>query len=140
MPPYKGVMEAEAASALVHATSWTTGWALVLCGFVSGALLGLGFHRADFWGGYGSFRRRLTRLGHIAFVALGVLNLLFALSPWPAAASSAASVAASGFAIGGFAMPLVCFLTAWKERFRHLFFIPVLSLVIGAATILWETF
>lgn len=56
------------------------GWSLILCGFVSGSLLGLGFHRAEFLGGYGSFRRRLLRLGHIALVALGMLNVLFSVS------------------------------------------------------------
>ena len=54
------------------------GWSLVLAGFASGALLGFGFHRETFWGGYASLRRRLVRLGHVACVALGVLNLLFA--------------------------------------------------------------
>jgi hypothetical protein len=71
------------------------GWVWILIGFVSGFLLGLGFHRDDWMGGYGSFRRRLIRLGHISFVGLGILNILFALStprvalsePWLSVAS-----------------------------------------------------
>ena len=31
-------------------------------------------------GGYGSFRRRLARLGHISFFGLGFLNLLLAFT------------------------------------------------------------
>ncbi len=44
-------------------------------------MIGLGFHREEFLGGYGSFRRRLLRLGHIALAALGSLNVLSGLSP-----------------------------------------------------------
>jgi hypothetical protein len=30
-------------------------------------------------------------------------------------------------------MPCVCFLAAWKKPFRHLFVLPVLSLVLAVA-------
>jgi hypothetical protein len=56
------------------------GWVLVLLGLASGLFLGLGFHLDHFLGGYTSLRRRLVRLGHIALVALGALNVLWALS------------------------------------------------------------
>ena len=103
--------------------NWYLGWSLVLAGFVSGIGLGLGFHREDFLGGYDSFPRRLLRLGHVACAALGMANVLYALSPWTHA------VASAGFAIGGCAMPAVCFLTAWRREARALFFIPVLVLM-----------
>lgn len=121
---------------LPHAASGRVGWALVLLGFLTGAALGLSFHREDFWGGYGSFRRRVARLGHIALVALGVLNLLYALFPYPRPGSGGAAVAGIGLAVGGFGMPAVCFLTAWRKPFRHLFPLPVLSLAAAAACLL----
>src|SRR5207249_10603414 len=99
--------------------NWYAGWGLILAGFVSGAALGLAFHRDNFLGGFGSFRRRMLRLGHIAFCALRMLNLIVALSPW----SSPLLVA------GGVMMPTVCFLTAWKEKCRHVFALPVVTLV-----------
>ncbi len=119
-----------------HLFSWNVGWALILAGFASGAAVGLRFHQEGFWGGYGSLRRRLVRLGHVACVALGVLNLLFALGlsaglqpSWPVAGAAA-------LAIGGLLMPTVCFLSAWRPAFRHLFAIPVLSLCVGAVAAL----
>ena len=118
------------------ALSWTFGWGLILAGFASGALIGLRFHQADFWGGYDSLRRRLVRLGHIAFVALGILNLLYALSPTIGFEPRWVEIGAVSLAAGGVAMPLVCFLTAWRPGFRHLFFIPVLALSCGAVTAL----
>lgn len=123
----------------MHITSYYVGWSLILCGFLSGALLGLFFHRANFWGGYASFRRRIVRLGHIAFVALGMLNILFALSPVPMESAQAANTVTICLALGGLCMPLICFLTAWRERFRHLFFVPVVLLSAAVVTILLET-
>jgi len=108
------------------------GWTLMALGAVSGALIGLGFHRESWAGGYGSFRRRLMRLGHISFFGLGILNVLFALyvASLPDATESL-SIASWALVIAGATMPAVCFLTAWKEPFRHLFPIPVLGVLIG---------
>ena len=125
------------AAGLHHPASWQAGWALVLAGFLSGAAVGLGFHREAFLGGYASFRRRLLRLGHVALVALGVLNLLFALSPSPAAGSRLAELGGAAFLAGGVLMPAVCFLAAWRPAWRHLFFLPVLCLTTGVVTVLW---
>ncbi len=113
------------------------GWLGFLAGAGSGALLGLRFHRADWLGGYGSFRRRLLRLGHIAFFGLGLLNIVFAftvktaaLDGWPLHAASAALL------LGAITMPAVCFLTAWREPWRRLFFVPVGSVLTGVGCVL----
>ena len=88
-------------------------------------------------GGYGSFRRRLVRLGHIAFFGLGILNVLFALSLAAAPVSAVyASVASHGFAVGAATMPACCFLTAWRPGFRYLFPIPVLGVLCGMCGLL----
>jgi len=108
-------------------THWTIGWSLVLAGFASGTLLGLGFHRDGFAGGYSSFRRRIVRLGHVACVALGSMCVF--VSQMPRADSSVADVAATAWLVGALAMPVVCFLSGWRESFRHLFFVPVSALV-----------
>jgi hypothetical protein len=108
-----------------HSLNFTAGWWLIFAAFVSGAVIGLGSHREDFLGGYGSFRRRLVRLGHIALAALGMLNLVFGLSFVPAGIGASAGLSGSLLLAGAVAMPLVCFLAAWREPFRHLFFIPV---------------
>jgi hypothetical protein len=106
--------------------NWQAGWWLMLSAFVTGAGLGLFFHRENFLGGYGSFRRRMLRLGHIALAALGMLNLIVALGP------DASRLASWCFVAGGVTMPLVCFLTAWRPACRHLFLIPVVALFVAA--------
>jgi hypothetical protein len=123
---------------MAHPLNYQVGLWLILGGFVSGAIVGLRFHREDYLGGYGSFRRRLVRLGHIAFVALGFLNLVFGLSPVATALNGWAPWTGRCLMAGSLAMPTVCLFTAWKPAFRHLFFIPV-SLLAGAV-VLWLVF
>lgn len=112
--------------------NWYFGWSMILTAFLTGAILGLFFYREDFLGGYASFRRRILRLGHIALAALGMMNVLYGLSPMAAEPSPEAQIASLGFIIGGVTMPAVCFLTAWRVGFRHLFVIPVSALIIAA--------
>ena len=107
--------------------NWCFGWAWVLMAFVSGAVIGWKFHQEQFLGGYASLRRRLVRLGHICFAALGMLNVLFALSPL--AYAPLARPASIAWIAGAVLMPAVCFLAAWQDRWRGLFFLPVLSLM-----------
>lgn len=120
-----------------HAFNFTAGWWLILAAFVVGAGIGLGFHREEFLGGYGSFRRRLLRLGHIALAALGGLNVLYGLSPAAGTGGAAARLPGLLLAAGAVAMPLVCFLTAWRPPFRHLFFVPVGLLLSAVGLIIY---
>jgi hypothetical protein len=117
--------------------NFVAGWLLVLAAFATGAVIGLSFHREDFLGGYNSFPRRLLRLGHIACAALGLMNVLFSIGPWPAPGSTLGTVASAAFIVGGVSMPVVCFLTAWRKPFRHIFAVPVTALFVGViATLL----
>src|SRR6187397_1300562 len=127
----------EAAAAVQQPGNWAVGWILVLAAFVSGAMLGVGWHREDFLGGYASFRRRVVRLGHIAFAALGLMNVIFSLSPLPTPGTTAARLASICFIAGGVLMPTVCFLTGWRAAWRHAFVVPVLSLIAAVVLTLW---
>ncbi len=111
--------------------NWYFGWSMILTAFSSGAIIGLFFYRENFLGGYASFRRRILRLGHIALAALGMINVLYGLSPARSELSLESQIASLGFIIGGITMPAVCFLSAWRVGFRHLFFIPVSALIIA---------
>ncbi|MEO1236520.1 MAG: hypothetical protein AAFX76_07005 [Planctomycetota bacterium] len=105
-------------------------WVWFVLGIASGALLGLGFHRAGFMGGYGSWRRRLARLGHISFFGTGFLALAMGLtaSVCPEVCARWLTVVAGLLIPGAVLMPTVCFLSAWREGFRVWFFLPVLGL------------
>lgn len=121
----------------VAALNLLAGWLGMLGGVLSGAAIGLFFHREEWMGGYSSFRRRMTRLGHISFFGLGFLNMAFAFTAGSVAVPQPYLSAASlGFLIGAASMPVCCFLTAWRRPFRHLFPIPVGALLLGVAILL----
>ena len=106
-------------------------WVGFLMGGLTGAMIGMGFAKETFAGGYGSWPRRLMRLGHIAFFGIGLLNLSFAVTTlfpgWDAPPAWSAYALASAIIL----MPGACFLSAWQKPFRHLFFLPVLAVLIG---------
>lgn len=113
------------------------GWIAMLAGAISGAALGLFFDRDGWAGGYGSFRRRMLRLGHISFFGIGFLNLLFGLTLTAVSLPPTHSrIASAGFLVAVIAMPACCFLTAWKKPLRHLFPIPVLAVLAGIVPVL----
>jgi hypothetical protein len=114
------------------------GWLGMLLGVISGAVIGLFFHREDWMGGYASYRRRLTRLGHISFFGLALVNFSFAFTQHVLALSAPwGLVAMWAFLVGALSMPACCFLSAWRKPFRHLFFIPVSGVLLGVICVLF---
>jgi len=112
------------------------GWTWILAGMVGGMALGLGFHREDWLGGYASHARRLLRLGHISFIGLGALNILFAQLPAELSARAGGlGLASAAFIVGGVSMPLCCALMAWRRGLQPLFAVPVASLLLGAGIV-----
>jgi hypothetical protein len=113
-------------------------WIWILVGLVSGAIIGMFFHDEAWLGGYSSWRRRMLRLGHISFLGTGLLNLAFALSLDHAGLEGVPRLPAVLFVVGAIAMPLVCFLSAWRESFRGFFFVPVVSLIAASADFIFR--
>lgn len=130
---------------LVELNLWSA-WLGVLAGMTAGAAQGLFFHRPDWLGGYGSWRRRLSRLGHISFFGLAFVNFAFAGTVWSyetrtAPLPSSPLIVATSIALiaGALLMPAVCYLSAWKKPFRHLFALPVGCLLSGVSClVLWR--
>jgi hypothetical protein len=104
-------------------------WSWIGLGLLAGAAAGLRFADPEWLGGYGSWRRRLVRLGHIAFLGTGLLNLA---ACWTLASISATGTVAwivrTGMIGGAVFMPLCCYAAAWRPEWRHAFFVPVSAL------------
>jgi hypothetical protein len=122
---------------MTHDLNAIAAWIGVLLGAVTGVVFGLYFHRADWLGGYGSWPRRMLRLGHISFFGIAALNLGYSLTlnhlgwPRPPVLASVALAAAN------FLMPLACALAAWRVRLRHVFALPVACVLVGVMGLLW---
>lgn len=80
----------------------------------------------------------MIRLGHISFFGLGLLNLALALTSRALEPMPPPRWSGLLYLLGAGTMPLVCYLAAWKPAFRHLFFIPALSVTLGTALFTWR--
>jgi hypothetical protein len=120
--------------------NYQVAWIAILIGLAVGTILGLFFHREDWQGGYTSWRRRMIRLGHVSFFGTGFLNLAFVFSVEHLRLETLPCVPSIAFVVGAVAMPTICFLSAWRDSFRHLFFIPVVSLLVATADLLFRGF
>lgn len=112
-------------------------WTGMLLGGVSGAIQGLFFHKEEWLGGYGSWTRRMTRLGHISFFGLAFINIAFAGTAKIMGIEEEVSIPSALFITGAIGMPLICYLSAFKKGIRQLFFIPVLTIIGGIVSLVW---
>jgi hypothetical protein len=107
-------------------------WLWILLGFTSGMVLGMFFRGENWMGGYGSFRRRMYRLGHISFFGLGAVNLLFCLTVQNfSLAGPLIQFASLAFIIGAITMPVCCVVMAHFPKTHMIFAVPVVSLITG---------
>ncbi len=114
-------------------------WLWILLGFITGMGLGMFFHSENWLGGYGSFKRRMYRLGHISFFGLGAVNLLFCLTTQNLTpASPALGIASWAFIVGAITMPVCCAVMAHFPKAHLIFAVPVVSLIAGAALTVWQ--
>ena len=113
-------------------------WIGFLLGCTAGAIPGLFFYQKEWLGGYASWPRRMIRLAHIAFFGLGLLNIAFAFTMRTFGLESNAGFSSTLLIIGAAAMPLICYLSAWKPIFRHVFFIPAISVTLAIVIVLWR--
>src|SRR5688572_4253749 len=102
-------------------------------GPLTGLLLGLVARREDGWGGYGSFRRRAARLGHVALVMLPLIAGFYGLALRALPASEpVARVGAWLWVVGGPALALALFAAAWRPRLCAALPVPALAVTAGA--------
>ena len=113
-------------------------WVWILMGVASGTSIGLFFHEEQWLGGYGSWRRRMVRLGHISFLGTGLLNLAFVFTISYGDIRPAPFIASWLFVVGGLSMPSVCFLAAWNKGWSRLFVIPVVALLVAVLDVVLE--
>jgi hypothetical protein len=113
-------------------------WIGLFLAVLSGVISGLFFHDESWLGGYATWPRRLTRLGHISLFGLGFINLAFFLTAQVLEIKSGLTASAILLIIGAATMPTVCYLAAFRKPFRHLFFVPVLSVGLGITIFLWR--
>jgi hypothetical protein len=117
------------------------GWVWMNMGFITGLLMGL---KAEQFGlntqregptwldGYGSVPRRLIRLGHVAFIMLPVLNILYGQFIDGANLPHAWKVAGStSMIVGAVGVPLLCMGAAFYRPLKIFLGLPASAVLLG---------
>ena len=103
-------------------------------GLVLGLLLGLVARRQDGWGGYGSFRRRAARLGHVSVVMLPLIAGFYAMTlEGRAFDTDVVAWAARLWIAGATLLSLSLFAAAWRPALLVALPLPALAVTAGAA-------
>ncbi len=108
-----------------------------LLGVPVGLLTGMGLsliaRSEKAWGGYGSFRRRAARLGHVALVMVPMLAGFYALALGAMDVNAAWTAWATWLWIGaGISLPIALFVAAWKRPLVWLLPLPATAMTAGA--------
>ena len=122
----------------MNAINLHAAWIGILLGAVAGAAQGLFFHDERWLGGYGSWRRRMLRLGHISFFGIAMINLAFYFTVVALELRGGLAWSSRLLVVAAVTMPLLCYLSAFIKGFRHLFFVPTLSVIVGVGLLLWR--
>src|ERR1017187_9033809 len=114
-------------------------WLWLLLGFVAGMMLGMFFHGENWLGGYGSFKRRMYRLGPLFFFRLRAVKMLFWLTMQKISTTGPLTeLASSAFIVGAITMPVCCVVMAHFPKAHLIFAVPVVSLIAGGILTLME--
>ncbi len=108
------------------------GWVWMGFGFIAGMLMGLWAEGDNWLGGYGSLTRRYLRLGHIAFIALSIINILYGKELYSVILSDTHKNLGSYLMLfGAVGIPLVCVFAAFWRKTKYLLPLPASALLIG---------
>jgi hypothetical protein len=132
---------------VIGRTNIVFGWVWMNLGFITGLILGTkveqfglnALREGPTWmDGYSSVPRRLLRLGHVAFIMLPVLNILFGMhidgTPLPVGWKAAGSYALVFGAVG---VPVLCVVAAFYRPAKVLLGVPATAVLFANLVIAW---
>ena len=110
------------------------GWAWMCLGFILGMTLGMWAEGETWLGGYASVERRYLRLGHVAFIALSIINILYGKELVAVALPMLVKNVGSYLMIfGGAGVPLTCLSAAFFRKTKYFLPLPAVAILIGTA-------
>ncbi len=108
------------------------GWAWMCIGFISGMTLGIWSEGEKWLGGYSSITRRYLRLGHVAFIALSIINILYGRELGAIALPvHIKSIGSYLMIFGAAGVPLTCISAAFFRKTRYFLPLPALAILTG---------
>jgi len=108
------------------------GWVWMCLGFIFGMTLGLWSDGETWLGGYVSVTRRYLRLGHVAFIALPIINILYGKELASVELDNTVKYIGSYMMIfGAVGIPIICISAAFIRKTRYFLTLPALAILIG---------
>ena len=112
----------------------TFGWSWMFIGVLSAMILGIFAFQEGWIGGYGSLPRRFIRLGHVAFMALSIINVLYGLCiDSIGLTDKAKEVGSYTIIVAAVFMPTISILSAVIPFIQNFYFIPAISFLISVS-------
>jgi len=108
------------------------GWIWICLGFILGMTLGLWAEGEKWLGGYASVARRYLRLGHVAFIALPIINILYGKElPLVDLSDSMKYIGSYLMIFGAVGVPITCVSAAFIRKARYFLPLPASAILIG---------
>jgi hypothetical protein len=108
------------------------GWIWMCLGFICGMTMGLWAEGEKWLGGYASVARRYLRLGHVAFIALPIINILYGKELQLVDLSDSMKYIGSYLMIfGAVGVPITCVSAAFIRKARYFLPLPASAILIG---------
>ena len=108
------------------------GWIWICLGFILGMTLGLWAEGEKWLGGYASIARRYLRLGHVAFIALPIINILYGKElPLVDLSDSMKYIGSYLMIFGAVGVPITCVSAAFIRKARYFLPLPASAILIG---------
>ena len=121
----------------------TIGWISLVAGIATGLVMGLwsfdGPMTTPAWlGEYGDTSRRLARLGHIAFIGLGLINILLAHElPQSSLSTRGRHMASRHMNFGNIVLPIALFAAAVWRPAKYAMAIPAAAVFVAMCLAAW---
>ncbi len=108
------------------------GWVWMCFGFIFGMTLGIWADGEKWLGGYASVARRYLRLGHVAFIALPIINILYGKElPLVDLSDSMKYIGSYLMIFGAVGVPITCVSAAFIRKTRYFLPLPASAILIG---------
>ena len=108
------------------------GWAWMCVGLILGLIMGMRAEGEQWLGGYASLTRRYLRLGHVAFIALSIINILYGRELGSAGTPFyVKSIGSPLMIFGAVGFPLTCISAAFFRKSKYFLPLPALAVLVG---------
>ncbi|MFC1976910.1 hypothetical protein ACFLWS_01385 [Chloroflexota bacterium] len=108
------------------------GWTWMCVGLILGLITGMRAEGEQWLGGYASLTRRYLRLGHVAFIALSIINILYGRELGTGGMPLYVITIGSPLVIfGAVGVPLTCISAAFFRKAKYFLPLPALAVLVG---------